>query len=33
MWLSRGLQHDFRTMNDFRGQKIKGNIENYLVSL
>lgn len=27
MWLSGGLQPDFRTINDFRGQKLKGNIE------
>lgn len=27
MWLSGGLQHDFRTINDFRGQKLKGSIE------
>ena len=28
MWLSGGLQPDFRTINDFRGQKLKGSIEN-----
>ena len=28
MWLSGGLQPDFRTINDFRGQKLKGNVEN-----
>lgn len=27
MWLSGGLQPDFRTINDFRGQKLKGSIE------
>ena len=27
MWLSGGLQPDFRTINDFRGKKLKGNIE------
>lgn len=27
MWLSGGLQPDFRTINDFRGQKLKGNVE------
>ena len=27
MWLSGGLQPDFRTINDFRSQKLKGNIE------
>ncbi|MEZ7505178.1 transposase [Flavobacterium sp. Arc2] len=27
MWLSGGLQLDFRTINDFRGQKLKGNVE------
>ncbi|MFT5254417.1 MAG: hypothetical protein ACI87N_003487 [Flavobacteriales bacterium] len=27
MSLSGGLQSDFRTINDFRGQKLKGNIE------
>lgn len=27
MWLSGGLQPDFRTINDFRGQKLKDNIE------
>jgi transposase len=27
MWLSGGLQPDFRTINDFRGQKLKGNID------
>jgi len=27
MWLSGGLQPDFRTLNDFRGQKLKASIE------
>lgn len=27
MWLSGGLHPDFRTINDFRGKKLKGNIE------
>ena len=27
MWLSGGLQPDFRTINDFRGKKLKDNIE------
>lgn len=27
MWLSGGLQPDFRTINDFRGKKLKGNID------
>ncbi|MFV8328143.1 transposase [Flavobacterium sp. ZS1P14] len=27
MWLSGGLQPDFRTINDFKGQKLKGSIE------
>jgi transposase len=27
MWLSGGLQPDFRTINDFRAKKLKGNIE------
>jgi transposase len=27
MWLSGGLQPDFRTINDFRGQKLKENID------
>jgi len=27
MWLSGGLQPDFRTINDFRGQKLKSSIE------
>lgn len=27
MWLLGGLQPDFRTINDFRGQKLKGSIE------
>lgn len=27
MWLSGGLHPDFRTINDFRGQKLKGSID------
>jgi transposase len=27
MWLSGGLKPDFRTINDFRGQKLKENVE------
>lgn len=27
MWLAGGLEPDFRTINDFRGQKLKGSIE------
>ena len=27
MWLANGQQPDFRTINDFRGQKLKENIE------
>jgi hypothetical protein len=27
MWLTGGLQPDFRTINDFRGQKLKENVE------
>ena len=27
MWLSGGLQPDFRTINDFRGKKLKGNVD------
>jgi len=33
MWLSGGLQPDFRTINDFRGKKLKGNIENLFAQL
>jgi transposase len=33
MWLSGGLQPDFRTINDFRGQKLKGNVENHFRQL
>lgn len=27
MWLAGGLEPDFRTINDFRWQKLKGSIE------
>ena len=33
MWLTGGLQPDFRTINDFRGKKLKDNIEKLFAQL